>query len=221
MHLLIYSINKNNNNNNKINNNNDNSNNNILRYEAGVINWTKAELESIDRKTRKQMTIYGMLHPLADVQRLYLPRGQGGRGLKSVEDCVRLEEAGLADYVQSSTRLLIVAVAKEGLPLKEKTLTQKQLKEQKELERAEGWKNKPLHGQFLCQTEEIRDDATWDWLRKGDLKKETEGITAAQDQALRTNAIKAKVKSRICLHSVGCVVKKTSQWDTWLESVAS
>ena len=143
MHLLIYSINKNNNNNNKINNNNDNSNNNnsnnnILRYEAGVINWTKAELESIDRKTRKQMTIYGMLHPLADVQRLYLPRGQGGRGLKSVEDCVRLKEAGLADYVQSSTRLLIVAVAKEGLPLKEKTLTQKQLKEQKELERAEG-----------------------------------------------------------------------------------
>ena len=38
----------------------------------------------------------------------------------------------------------------------------KQLKEQKELERGEGWKNKPLHGQFLRQTEEIRDDATWD-----------------------------------------------------------
>lgn len=60
----------------------------VLRYGAGVINWTKAELESIDRKTRKQMTIYGMLHPRADVQRLYLPRGQGGRGLKGVEDCV-------------------------------------------------------------------------------------------------------------------------------------
>ena len=40
-------------------------------------------------------------------------------------------------------------VAKEGLPLKEKTLTQKQLKEQKELERAEGRKNKPLYGQSL------------------------------------------------------------------------
>ena len=77
-----------------------------------------------------------------------------------------------------------------------KTLTQKQLKELKELERAEGWKNKPLHGQFLRQTEEIRDDATWAWLRKGALKKETEGmITAAQDQALKTNAIKAKVEN--------------------------
>ena len=32
----------------------------------------------------------------------------------------------------------------------------------------------------------------------GDLKKETEGmITAAQDQALRTNAIKAKVEKQI------------------------
>ena len=190
------------------------------------------------------MTIYGMLHRCEDVQRLYLPRGQGGRGLKSVEDCVRLEEAGLAD-VQSSTRPLMVAVAKEGLALKEKTLTQKQLKEQKELERAEGWKDKPLYGQVLRQTEEIRDDATWDWLRKGDLqtkpaflvnvaspssislsnnnnnnnnndinnnnksnnnnnnnnlKKETEEmITAAQDQALRTNAIKAKVeKQNLC-----------------------
>ena len=169
----------------------------VLRYGASVINWTKAELGSIDRKTRKQMTIYGMLHPRADVQRLYLPRGQGGRGLKNVEDCVQLEQAGLADYVQSSTRPLMDAVAKEGLPLKEKTLTQKQLKEQKRLERAEGWKNKPLHGQFLCQTEEIRVDATWDWLRKGDLKKETEGmITAVQDQALRTNAIKAKVEKQ-------------------------
>ena len=143
------------------------------------------------------MTIYGMLHPRADVQRLYLPRGQRGRVLKSVEDCVRLEEVGLADNVQSSTRPLMVAVAKKGLPLKEKTLTQKQLKEQKELERAEDWRNKPLHGQFLRQTEEIRDDATLDWLRKGGLRKETEGmITAAHDQALRTNAINAKVEKQ-------------------------
>ena len=139
------------------------------------------------------MTIYGMLHPRVDVQRFYMPRGQGGRGLKSL----RLEEAGRADYVQSSTRPLMVAVAKERLLLQEKTLTQKQLIQQKELERAEGWKNKPLHGQFLRQIEEIRNDATWDWLRKGDLKKETEGmITAAQDQALRANAIKAKVEQQ-------------------------
>ena len=36
---------------------------------------------------------------------------------------------------------------------------------------------------------------TWNWLRKRDLKKETEGlIIAAQDQSLRTNAFKARVE---------------------------
>ena len=40
-----------------------------------------------------------------------------------------------------------------------------------------------MHGQFLRQIEEIRDDATWGWLRKG-------------DQALKTNAIKAKVEKQ-------------------------
>ena len=54
----------------------------ILRYGASVINWTKAELESIDRKTRKQMTIYGMLRPRADVQRLYLRLVKGAVDLR-------------------------------------------------------------------------------------------------------------------------------------------
>ena len=40
-------------------------------------------------------------------------------------------------------------------------------------------------------TAEIRDKKMWEWLKKGRLKKETEGmIMAAQDQALRTNSIK-------------------------------
>ena len=37
----------------------------------------------------------------------------------------------------------------------------------------------------------VRDKKTWEWLKKGRRKKETEGtIIAAQDQALRTNSIK-------------------------------
>ena len=53
---------------------------------------------------------------------------------------------------------------------------------------------KQRHGQFFRATEEDRDERTWHWLRKGKLKKETEGlITAAQDQALRTNSIKHRI----------------------------
>ena len=42
-----------------------------------------------------------------------------------------------------------------------------------------------------------RGDRSWDWLKKGDLKKETEGrLTAAHDEALRTNAMKASIEKQ-------------------------
>ena len=50
------------------------------------------ELQNVDRKTRKLMTLYGMLHPRGYVDRLYLPKAIGRRRLMGVEDCVRLEQ---------------------------------------------------------------------------------------------------------------------------------
>ena len=144
------------------------------------------------------MTIYGMLHPSANADRLYLPRGRGGRGLISVEDCVRAEENGLVNYVQTCTnKPLLVSVKNEGLPMNEEAETPKQLKERKKSDRLEGWKNKPLHGQFPRQAHDVTGKVSWDWLNKSGLKNEIEGlITAAQDQALRTNAIKAGIEKQ-------------------------
>ena len=34
----------------------------LMRYSAGIVEWTKADLDVTDRKTRKLMTMYGMLH---------------------------------------------------------------------------------------------------------------------------------------------------------------
>ena len=45
----------------------------------------KMELEKLDRKTRKLMAMYGALHPEADVDRLYLQKCDGGRGLIGLE----------------------------------------------------------------------------------------------------------------------------------------
>ena len=55
----------------------------ILRYSAGVVEWKTDELKVLDRKTRKMMTLYGALHPKSDVDRVYLARQKGGRGLIS------------------------------------------------------------------------------------------------------------------------------------------
>ena len=37
----------------------------VARYGAGMVNWRKSELEAMDRKTGKRMTMYGMLHQRA------------------------------------------------------------------------------------------------------------------------------------------------------------
>ena len=81
----------------------------LLRYSAAFVSWRKSELEAIDRKTRRLFTIYGALHPKSDVDRLYIPRKEGGRGLISIKDCVELAIRGLEVYVHGSEERLIQA----------------------------------------------------------------------------------------------------------------
>ena len=52
----------------------------VLRYSFVIFNWQQEELQKLDQKTRKLLTIHGQHHPKADVDRLYVPRKQGGRG---------------------------------------------------------------------------------------------------------------------------------------------
>ena len=47
-------------------------------------------MKQLDRTTRKIINMYKALHPRDSVERLYLPREKGGRGLISVEDCIDL-----------------------------------------------------------------------------------------------------------------------------------
>ena len=78
-----------------------------LRYSVVFVSWRKSELQAIDRKTRKLFTIYGALHPKSDVDRLYVSRKEGGRGLISTEDCVELPIRGLEVYIHGTEERLI------------------------------------------------------------------------------------------------------------------
>ena len=73
---------------------------------AGIIQWKDSELKDLDRKSRKTMTIYGGLHPKSDVDRLYVKRKEGGRGLISVERCIREEENSLGFYLANWKKTL-------------------------------------------------------------------------------------------------------------------
>ena len=81
----------------------------FLRYSAAFLDWTGAELEQMDRRTKKLMTMYWALIPKSDVARIYLSRKEGRRGLTSVEDTVRLAILGLERYVLTSEEGLLVA----------------------------------------------------------------------------------------------------------------
>ena len=78
----------------------------LLIYGAGFINWKVDELKKMERMTRKTLTMYEALHPKIDIDRLYLKRKHGGRGLFSIEMCVRLKDNNLGLYVRGSNEML-------------------------------------------------------------------------------------------------------------------
>ena len=74
----------------------------VFRYGAGILQWKESELKNVDRKSRKIMTMYGVLHPKSDVDRLYINTQEAGRGLMSVEWYVREDENSFGFYVANS-----------------------------------------------------------------------------------------------------------------------
>ena len=170
----------------------------IIRYSGPFLKWTREELRQMDQRTRKLMTMHKALHPRDDTDRLYVSRKEGGRGLVNIEDCVDATIQALEEYTQKSKERLITAARNSNINIwtsKNTTKTRKQK-----------WEEKQLYGYFKRQTAEIAHVKTWSWLRRGNLKRETESlITAAQDNAIRTNYIKAKIdrtqqnsKCRMC-----------------------
>ena len=130
----------------------------LLRYSAAFVSWRKNELQTIDRRARKLLTIYGALHPKSDVDILYIPRKEEGRGLISIEDCVELAIRGLELHVHGSEERLIQATGGDKIDGLESASVLKRSKKEK---RFEDWEKKVLHGQYLRQTKEVRSDRCW------------------------------------------------------------
>ena len=61
----------------------------------------------MDRKTRKMLTICKSFHPREDVGRPYWEKAEGGRGLKSVEKVVTIEECSLGRYLVQTDEILL------------------------------------------------------------------------------------------------------------------
>ena len=57
----------------------------VVTYSFNIVNWTQSDIKKIDTKIRKLMTCNRMHHLKADVDRLYIPRNEGGRGMIQLE----------------------------------------------------------------------------------------------------------------------------------------
>ena len=163
----------------------------VVRYTAGVLEWSDKELKAMDVKTRKILTMNGALHKHSSVDRLYMKRKEGGRGLISVRQCVKAEEIGLCEYVKASDEWMLKVVAEEM------ALGESKLEYGKRMarERSERLRAKKLHGKFFNEIEQVADkERSWQWLNGGYLDKRTEGFAcAAQENALKTKCLAATV----------------------------
>ena len=111
----------------------------IFRYGTGTIQWKASKLKDLDRKSRKTMTMYGGLHPESYVDRLHVKRKEGGKGLISVERCIREEENSLWFYVANSEENLIRGVSAAETINTRETITSVEFKKQKTKELKEKW----------------------------------------------------------------------------------
>ena len=60
----------------------------LVRYSGPFLKWTRDERKQMDQRSSKLMSMHKALHPRDDVDRLYVSRKEGGRGLASSEDSV-------------------------------------------------------------------------------------------------------------------------------------
>ena len=169
----------------------------LVRYSGPFLKWTRDELKQMDQITTKLMTMHKAKHHRDDIDRLYVSRKEGGRGLASIEDGVPASRQRLEDYREKHERGLIIAIRNDtdNTIDDRMTITRKQKRDEKQ-----------LSGRFKWIINTISHRKTWTWLRKGNFKRETECLLiATQNNAIRTNHIKSRIdktqqnsKCRLC-----------------------
>ena len=78
----------------------------VVTYSFNIINLKMSEIKRLDRKTLK-LLIHRMHHPKADVNRMYLPRRIGGRGLTKLETLYKSTTLGLETYLRNTDDALL------------------------------------------------------------------------------------------------------------------
>ena len=163
----------------------------ILTYSFGIIKWTDTNLDELNRITRTTLTKYRKHHPKACLERLYLPRDSGGRGLVDLKSLHNKQIYSLNRYFYTKTNspmhIAMLKVDKNYTPLNLQNEIEKPQDRNRELLTA--WSGKALHGKHIniIQDRHIDKTISYKWLKEGLIYPETEGFAIAiQDQVINT-----------------------------------
>ena len=72
----------------------------VTTYSFGIFDWKISELKKVSAKTFKSLNMHKMSHPKANVERLYIPRKDGGGGLIEVETAFKTATIGLDHHLK-------------------------------------------------------------------------------------------------------------------------
>ena len=190
----------------------------ILVPTVGILEWNIKEIEDIDKRTTKILCMSGNFHKNSDVDRLYIKRKDGGRGLKSFEDSFCTRIVGLAKHLERDryrNHLLqnvfdheqqrIIRLGKEYEKMYQpeqeeeknsvcdKTLT-KTISNETCKKKKEKWHEKAQHGYIFRKCNEdqnIVKNASNSWLTKGKLSSHIEGyLCSIQEQEIDTRGLR-------------------------------
>ncbi|KAL1454809.1 hypothetical protein WDU94_008943 [Cyamophila willieti] len=163
-----------------------------LTYSFGIVKWNETELEELDYMTRRLLGKFRMLHPKSCVERLYLSRKDGGRGLVNIKRLCMKQELDMKKRIQKSNDNImkkIVEVDKKYTPLNLSETMNPNIQPNTKDDLINQWKSKSIHGRYINQIQDqnVNKTLSFNWLKRGELHPETEGFyMAIQDKVMRT-----------------------------------
>ena len=111
-----------------------------------ILEVDREELKQMEQRTRKLMTVYKALHLRYDVDRRYVSRKEGGRGLSSIEDSVDASMQWLGDYIEKCRGWLITATRNNTKNTRTSGTT---------ITRKQKWEERQHYGCFKRQASDI------------------------------------------------------------------
>ena len=95
------------------------------------------------------MTIIKEFHPKSDIDRLYVPRSKGGRGVLGRKSCIMTEENSLGWYIKHQEETLLVAVRNNKTITTEDVVIPTIYTKNESCRDYNYWKDKSMHDQYL------------------------------------------------------------------------